>query len=344
MDSVELLAFARALIDVDSTTGREQDVAALIARGLRERGWHVDEQPIGDGRFNVIARVGEAGIRAPRVVLSTHFDCVPPFFPSRVEGGRLYGRGACDAKGILAAQVAAAERARMSGRTDVGLLFVAGEERGSDGAKAANMWPTDSRVLINGEPTDNRLGLATKGVYRARLTATGRAAHSSLPELGESAIEKMIDALVALREVPWPSDDLLGATTYSVGLISGGVAPNVIPANASAEVMFRTVGDYRDVREDLTDSVGTLGTVTDVLVVPPVRLRTVPGFGTAVFAYTTDVPFLTNWGTPMLFGPGSITVAHTDEEHVDIAELVRAVDGYEAIIASACNGLASARP
>jgi len=328
VDHAELLSFARALVDIDSTTGREQEVATFIARTLRERGWHVDQQPLTDGRFNVIARVGE-----PAVVLSTHFDCVPPFFPSRVEGGRLYGRGACDAKGILAAQVVAAERARLAGRTDVGLLFVAGEERGSDGAKAANEWANTSKILINGEPTDNRLGIATKGVYRARLTAVGRAAHSSLPHLGESAIEKMLDALVALRETEWPVDDLLGPTNYSIGLMSGGVAPNVIPPNASAELMFRTVGDYRDVRDLLEAAIGTCATIEDVLVVPPVRLHTLDGFDTAVFAYTTDVPFLTNWGVPMLLGPGSITVAHTDEESIDLVELEAAVHLYEQLLA-----------
>lgn len=327
MDHAELIAFTRALVDIDSTTGREQEVAAFISRYLRGRGWHVDEQPLADGRFNVIARVGE-----PAVVLSTHFDCVPPFFPSRIEGTRIYGRGACDAKGILAAQVATAERARLTGRTDVGLLFVAGEERGSDGAKAANEWPTTSTLLINGEPTDNRLGIATKGVYRARLTATGRAAHSSLPHLGESAIEKMLDALVALREADWPVDPVLGETNYSIGLMSGGVAPNVIPPNASAELMFRTVGDYREVRDQLEEVIGTCASIDDVLVVPPVRLKTVDGFDTAVFAYTTDVPFLTNWGAPMLLGPGSITVAHTDQEFIEIAELEEAVRLYGRLV------------
>ncbi len=331
MNNAEVLPFARALVDLDSTTGREQAAAGFLARTLRELGWQVDEQPLADGRFNVIARVPGVA-ESPRVVLSTHFDCVPPFFPSRVEGSRLYGRGACDAKGILASQVAAAERARKAGRTDVGLLFVAGEERGSDGARAANLWPTASRWLINGEPTDNRLGAATKGVYRARLLATGKAAHSSQPELGESAIEKMVDALVALREVEWPADDLLGETNYSVGLISGGVAPNVIPAAASAELMFRTVGDYRDVRDQLTDALGSLATVGDILVVPPVRLHTIEGVETAVFAYTTDVPFLDKWGTPMLLGPGSIAVAHTDEEFVEIEELLRSVDLYGTLL------------
>jgi acetylornithine deacetylase len=327
MNEFELVAFARALVDIDSTTGREQEAGAFIARTLRDLGWHVDEQALTDGRFNVIARIDE-----PRVVLSTHFDCVPPFFPSRVEGTRLYGRGSCDAKGILAAQVATAERARAEGRRDVGLLFVAGEERGSDGAKTANTWPTTSQFLINGEPTDNRLGIATKGVYRARLTATGRAAHSSQPELGESAIDKLIDALVEIRGLSWPTDPLFGPTNYSVGLISGGVAPNVIAPLASAELMFRTVGDYLDVRAMLATAAGPLASVEDVLVVPPVRLHTVDGLDRAVFAYTTDVPFLDRWGTPMLLGPGSITVAHTDNECVDIAELTGAVNAYGTLI------------
>lgn len=327
MTDFDLVAFARALVDIDSTTGREQEAGTFIARSLRQLGWHVDEQPIADNRFNVIARIGD-----PRVVLSTHFDCVPPFFPSRVEGSTLYGRGACDAKGILAAQIAAAERARVAGRADVGLLFVAGEERGSDGAKAADTWPTSSRFLINGEPTDNRLGIATKGVYRARLVAIGKAAHSSLPQLGESAIDKLIDALVDVRRVAWPTDPLLGATNYSVGLISGGVAPNVIAPMASAELMFRTVADYQDVRRLLADAVGSRATVEDVLVVPPVRLHTMDGLESAVFAYTTDVPFLAAWGTPMLLGPGSITVAHTDDERVEIAELSRAVECYQRLL------------
>lgn len=327
MNQVDILEFARALIDIDSTTGREQEASAFIARTLRERGWHVDEQPVGGGRCNVIARIEQ-----PSVVLSTHVDCVPPFFPSRIEDGRLYGRGACDAKGILAAQVAAAEQAREAGRTDVGLLFVVGEERGSDGAKAANGWPNISQRLINGEPTDSRLGIATKGVYRARLTAAGRAAHSSLPHLGESAIEKLVDALVALRDADWPADPVLGPTTYAVGLVSGGVAPNVIPPSATAELMFRTVGDYREVRDRLADAIGTCAVIEDVLVVPPVRFHTEPSFETAVFAFTTDVPFLTHWGAPMLFGPGSITVAHTDDEHIGIEELMRAVGAYGRLI------------
>ena len=200
MDPVELVALARSLIDIDSTTGRERDACRWVSSWLSDRGYHVVEQPVADNRFNVVATLD-----APDVVLSTHIDTVPPFFSSREEKGLLYGRGACDAKGILAAQIAALERLRAEGERRVGLLVVVGEERGSQGAHTANTRTPGSRFLINGEPTDNRLGVATRGVYRLRLTATGRAAHSSHPELGESAIEKLLDALIELRDWRCPS-------------------------------------------------------------------------------------------------------------------------------------------
>jgi acetylornithine deacetylase len=321
VDPVDPLALARQLIDIDSTTGREGEVAAVLARFLRDRGYAVLEQPLANGRTNVVAAAGE-----PRLVFSTHFDCVPPFFPSRIDGDRLYGRGACDAKGILAAQVAAAETLRARGETRIGLVFVAGEERGSDGAKAANNIGSQSMFLINGEPTDNRLAVATRGVFRIKLTAHGRAAHSGYPELGESAIEKLVDVLNDLRAAAWPADELLGTTHYTVGLISGGVAPNVIPPHAEAEIIFRSVADHAALRDRLLAIVNGRVGVEVVLEVPPVRLRTEPGFDTAAFAYTTDIPFLDRWGTPLLFGPGSIHVAHTDGEFVSIAELGRAVE------------------
>jgi acetylornithine deacetylase len=261
------------------------------------------------------------------VTFSTHYDCVPPFFPSRVEGDRLHGRGSCDAKGILAAQVVAAERLRAAGRDDVALLFVVGEERGSEGALAANLDPLPSQYLVNGEPTENQLAEATRGVLRVRLTASGRAAHSSYPERGESAIEKLVDAIVALRAIEWPDDPRFGRTTYTVGVIDGGVAPNVVPAEASAEVLFRTVGSLDEVRGRLAP-LRALVAVDDVLGIAPVFMHTVPGFDTATFPYTTDVPLLTNWGRPLLYGPGSVLQAHTDDEHVAIADLVRAVDDY----------------
>jgi len=329
VDQVGPLALARQLIDIESTTGNEGRVGVWLANFLRERGYSVLEQPFEGSRINVIAAVGE-----PEVVFSTHFDCVPPFFPSRVENGKLYGRGSCDAKGILAAQVAAAERLRAKGETRIGLVFVGGEERGSDGAKAANRIASKSRFLINGEPTDLRLGAATRGAFRVRLTATGKAAHSGYPELGESAIEKLLDCLVALRAADWPADPLLGKTHYTIGLINGGVAPNVIPPNAEAEVFFRTVGEHAPLREMLRKTLAERVEVTEILELPAARLHTVPGFETAVFSYFSDIPFLTNWGTPLLLGPGSIHVAHTDQEHLAIDELNRAVDIYEKLAAS----------
>jgi acetylornithine deacetylase len=336
--SVDHIALARQLIDIESTTGREGEVGRWLASYLRGRGYSVLEQPLepignsvmsGISRVNVIAAVGE-----PEVVFSTHFDCVPPFFPSRIENGMVYGRGSCDAKGILAAQIAAAERLRAKGETRVGLVFVGGEERGSDGAKAANQIASKSRFLINGEPTDLRLGAATRGAFRVRLTAKGKAAHSGYPELGESAIDKLIDALMALRAATWPADPLLGETHFTIGLISGGVAPNVVSPHAEAEVFFRTVGEHGPVRETLRRAVSGRVTVEEILELPAARMHTVPGFETAVFSYFSDIPFLSKWGTPLLIGPGSIHVAHTDHECVAISELDRAVDVYEKLAAT----------
>lgn len=329
MDSVNAVDLARALIDIDSTTGREGAVAEFLAERLRELGYVVHLQLLSDGRANVYARLD-----SPVVTFSTHVDCVPEFFPSRIESGRLYGRGASDAKGILAAQVAAAERLRATGERRVGLLFVAGEERGSDGAMAANaLAPPTAKYLINGEPTENVLGAATRGVYRVTLTAQGRAAHSSRPDLGTSAIEKLIDVLVDLRTAPWPADPLLGRTHYTVGLIGGGVAPNVIPGEASAELLFRSVSDPAPLRAVLEAVVAGRATIGHVLTVPPVRLETLSGFETAVFWYTTDIPFLDRWGAPLLIGPGSVTQAHTADEYVDIEALHHAVDLYERLAA-----------
>ena len=323
MDPVTQIRLTRELVDIDSTTGREGEAGRFIAATLRGLGYDVTEQPVADGRCNVIALAGR-----PDVVLSTHFDCVPPYSPSRESGNMLFGRGSCDAKGTLVAQIAAVERLRAAGESRVGLLFVVGEERGSDGARAANVVAPGSRFLVNGEPTDNRLATATRGAYRARLRASGRAAHSSLPELGVSAIEKLVDALVALRSADWPSDPDLGRTFYTVGLISGGIAPNVISPSAEAEVMFRTVGPYEAVKGVLELCAGALVAIEDVLVVPPVRLGTVPGIDTAAFSFTTDIPLLDRWGKPLLLGPGSVALAHIEDEHVPIAELHRAVDLY----------------
>lgn len=321
---IDVVALTRRLVDVDSTTGREGDVGRLLAGYLRERGYRVEEQVVKDDRINVYARLDAD----PAVVFSTHIDCVPPFFPSREENGRLYGRGACDAKGIAAVQIAAAEQLRAAGERRIGLLFVAGEERGSDGARLANRHaPPGVQYLVDGEPTDNRLGLATRGAVRVRLMAKGRPAHSAYPELGESAIDKLLDALLTIRGFELPEDPVLGRTTYSIGLIQGGIAPNVISPHASAELMFRTVADSAPIHAALS-AVTSLVTLETLLDIPAVHLATADGFDTATFSFGTDIPMLTKWGSPLLLGPGSIHVAHTAEEHVAVDELCAAVGLY----------------
>jgi acetylornithine deacetylase len=331
VDPVNVLEFAREFIDIDSTTGREGDAGRWLSSRLRALGYTVTEQPVGDGRFNVFA-----ALDPPRAVFSTHYDCVPPFFGSSVRDGCLYGRGACDAKGILAAQVAAAEQLRKTGERRIGMLYVVGEERGSDGAKIANESSPGSNFLINGEPTDNRLGAGTRGVLRLRLHATGRAAHSSAPELGESAIDKLLDALIFLRTIELPADPVIGPTYYTIGLIEGGIAPNVIPPVAWAEALFRTSRPADEVLRSV-QALTRFVRLEEVLRVPDVRLQTFGDLGieTAVFPFATDIPFLTNWGTPLLFGPGSFHVAHTSDEHVRIGEMEEAVEKYVRI-ATAC--------
>jgi acetylornithine deacetylase len=321
MNAVE---FARELIDIDSTTGREQAAGDWLGSRLRALGYTVVEQPVSDGRHNVIATLD-----APAVVLSTHYDCVPPFFPSSIRDGRLYGRGSCDAKGILAAQVAAVEQMRVAGERRVGMLFVVGEERGSDGATVANQSPIGSRFFINGEPTDSKLAIATRGNLRVRLRATGRACHSAAPENGVSAIDKLLDALIQLRGIQLPSDPDLGRTYYTVGLIDGGVAPNVVPPHASAEVMFRTVGAPERLHELLQELVPAVE-IEEILRVPHVRLKSWQDapMERAVFPFTTDIPLLDRWGQPLLFGPGSFLMAHTAEEYLDLAELEAAIGKY----------------
>jgi len=332
MDTLEAVAFARGLIDIDSTTGREAQAGEWLAARLDALGYRVVKQPLSDGRFNVVATIDR-----PEVVLSTHYDCVPPFFPSRLGEGRLSGRGSCDAKGILAAQVAAAEQMRAAGENRVALLFVVGEERGSDGAAAANLDPIGSKFLVNGEPTDNRLATGTRGILRVRLDARGRAGHSSAPEEFESAIEKLVDALSRLRQLPLPSHPAFGTTSYSVGLIEGGVAPNVVPAHASAEVMFRIVSDA-DATLAAVKTLEPLVEVREILRVPPVLLHTIPGIPSASFPYTTDIPLLDRWGVPLLFGPGSFLVAHTDDEHLELSEFEASIGGYVSIVNALLTG------
>jgi len=320
---VRLFELTRRLIDIESISGNEKNVALFLKDYLAAMGAEVTLEEAEPNRPNVRAFWGR-----PDVVLSTHLDTVPPFYPSSEDEQFIYGRGACDAKGIIATQIEAASRLRQEAISDIGLLFVVGEERNSAGALAANQKPPGSRYLIDGEPTDNRLALGTKGALRVSIDASGKAAHSAYPELGESAIEKLIVALELLKKLDLPEDELLGKTTYNIGIIQGGVAPNVVPDFAHAEIMYRLVEPADKLLISLQRAVGSLASVNKIFYIPPVKLGTIEDLETTVVSFATDIPSLTAWGQPFLIGPGSIHVAHTDQEKVAKDELVHGAAIY----------------
>ena len=322
---MDVVALTRKLVDIESITGNEAPVGEVLLKELIGRGYKARKMPVEGARFNVLATPPEEP--KPKVFFSTHMDTVPPFFPSREDVGRVYGRGSCDAKGIIAVQTAAAEQLRAEG-VFVGLLFLIGEERDSQGAKTANEQADGCKFLVNGEPTENRIALASKGTLRIELTATGRMAHSAYPELGESAIDKLVQALTRLRAMKLPELAGIGPCTFNIGMIRGGRAPNVIPDHAAAELLFRLVGPTAELRKQIVETVGTLATANFYLEIPFMRFRTVAGLPTMVAAFTTDIPALTSWGKPLLIGPGSIHVAHTDGEYVEKKQLAEAVELY----------------
>jgi len=323
--AMDPVALTRQLIDIESLTGKEAAAAAFLASYLEELGYVVERMPVEDERFNVFAK--PANVDQPALVFSTHIDTVPPFLPSREDETNIYGRGACDAKGIIAAQIVACERLRKSGKS-AGLLFVVGEERDSLGAAIANKNPRGSQFLVNGEPTDNRIALASKGALRVEVTAHGRMAHSAYPELGESAIDKLLDALQALRAMPLPHNPEIGSSTVNIGIIEGGRATNVIPDFAKAQLLYRLVGPSQELRDAIVLAVGALAEVHFVLDIPYMRFLTVPGIPTMTASFTSDIPQLAAWGRPVLLGPGSILVAHTDREFLAKAELMQAIELY----------------
>jgi acetylornithine deacetylase len=334
--AIDPIQLTRQLVNIESTTYCEGLAGAFLHEYLTTQRYAVERMPVaqpdhaitpgaGNGeRFNVYAAL--PGV-TPDVVLSTHMDTVPPFFGCTEDDEFLYGRGACDAKGIIAAQVAAADRLRESG-IKIGLLFVVGEERDSAGAIVANKSPKGSKFLINGEPTDSRLALASKGALRIELRAKGRMAHSAYPELGESAIDKLVEALHDILAMPLPVEPEIGPSTLNVGLISGGYAPNVIADKAEAHILIRTVGPAEEIRRSVIALVGDRADVVFSLDLPFIRMRKVGNLPTMIAKFTTDIPALTAWGEPLLLGPGSIHVAHTPHEKIAKKELLEAVDLY----------------
>ena len=323
---MNLLELTRELIDIPSVTGDELAVGQYLSTYLEGLGYQVERQEVAQDRFNVIATRAEP----PRIVFSTHMDTVPPFIESSEDEEFVYGRGSCDAKGIIAAQIFAAERLRAEDVSDVGLLFTVDEELSSIGAQAANKHAVarECQFLINGEPTDNRLATGTKGSVRVIITTEGRAAHSAYPEAGESAIEKLLDILREIRACAWPEDSFFGTTTCNIGVLSGGTRPNVIADKARAELQIRLGIDIEHVERVLEDAVRGRGQLEYASAHNPVRLFAVSGFEQCVVRFTTDVPYLSSWGKPLLIGPGSILDAHTDHERISKNELHTAVDLY----------------
>ncbi len=332
---MDLFALTRQLIDIESTTPNEGAVGDFLFAELMRRGFDARKMPVESERNNVLATWPDHP--RPEVVFSTHMDTVPPFVPSSEDETRIYGRGSCDAKGIIAAQIEAAENLRKAG-VFTGLLFLVGEERDSVGAVKANQHPIGARFMINGEPTDNRLALASKGSLHVVLTARGKMAHSAYPELGESAIDKLVEALHRLQAMKLPESEDVGPCTKNVGMIEGGRARNIIPDHARAELFYRLVGPAEELRRQIVDTVDALADVEFTREAPFMRMHTLDGLPTMVAAFTTDVPSLTNWGKPLLVGPGSIHVAHTEGEFVEKKQLQEAVDLYCAVARRLCAG------
>ena len=328
----DVAAIAAWLMAIESTSGNETRLVTAFARALEGRGWEVTRIPVPGGeRFDILATTGSG----PFVTLSTHLDTVPPFIPPSRQGDTLFGRGSCDAKGIAAAMLCAAERLRNDG-VSVALLFVVGEETTHDGAHAADTWRTStgfqSIALVNGEPTESTLALGTKGAIRVIVRTAGEAAHSAYPHLGRSATAALVHLLADLDGLELPTDELLGETTINIGKLSGGVADNVLAPSAEARLMARLVTSGDELWALLQRWATGRATLERSIEVPPVRLGTLDGFPTSVVAFATDIPAMPSWGTPYLFGPGSIHVAHRDDEHVRVADLESAVDAYERIV------------
>ncbi len=333
---IDPIALTRQLVEIPSPTGQEQAVCGWLADYLHDLGYSVTCQPVADGRDNIYARRA-----TPVVVLSTHLDTVPPAVPFREDATTLYGRGTCDAKGLAAAMIAAAERLHEAGEDRVALLFVVGEEDGSDGAVAAEMLEPKGRFLINCEPTENRLVVAQKGALRVMLTATGRACHSGYPELGDTAIDHLLDALERIRRIVLPIDPLFGPSTLNIGRIAGGEAPNVLAPSARAELLIRLVGNAAPVRDAVTAAAGNDVTVDFPLEIPAHRAPSLDGWAETAVAFSSDLPFFAAWGVGYQLGPGSIHVAHTDREHIAKADLLEGVSLYERLSLTLLGGARS---
>lgn len=323
---MNLFELTTSLMSIPSTSGEEEAVGFWLRDHLESLGWTVELQSVSANQNNVIATLNDN----PRVWMSTHMDTVPPFIPPTADDEKIYGRGACDAKGIIAAQITAAEQLRKEGISDIGLLFTVEEERASTGAKAANLHPLAAKCeyMINGEPTDNDLAIGSKGSFRLMIKTSGKAAHSAYPEMGDSAILTLLDVLDDIRQTKFPHDDFFGETTVNIGMIDGGLALNIIPPKAEAGLLIRLTTKREPIETALQNIARGRAEIEVLSCSEPVRLHPVDGFKQKVVRFTTDIPHMPNWGKPLLLGPGSILVAHTKDEFVLKKDLEMAVQFY----------------
>jgi acetylornithine deacetylase len=323
---MDLFELTQRLMNIPSTSGDEEAIGYWLRDHLASLGWNVELQPVSENQNNVIATLNGS----PRVWFSTHMDTVPPFIPPTEDDEKIYGRGACDAKGIIAAQITAAERLRTEGATDIGLLYTVEEERSSAGAKVVNEHPLAAKCeyMINGEPTDNDLAIGSKGSFRLMVKTSGKAAHSAYPEQGDSAIETLLDILNDIRQTRFQHDEFFGETTVNIGTIEGGLALNIVPPKAEAGLLIRLTTKREPIETALQNVIRGRGEIEVLSCSEPVKMLPVEGFDQKVVRFTTDIPHMPNWGQPLLLGPGSILVAHTKHEYVLKKDLETAVGLY----------------
>ncbi len=322
---INVSTLAKELIDVPSITGSEALLAEVVERHLNAMGMNVVRQAVDPNRWNVFASY----VERPSILYTTHMDTVPPFFPSVEKEGFIFGRGACDAKGIMACMMRAVEELAESGFHGTALLFVVGEELDSVGARVAAERLSGFKYVINGEPTSNQLISGQKGSLIVRLLAHGIAAHSGYPEMGSSAIETLLSVLNDILAEDWGSDSQLGTATVNIGVIEGGVAPNVIPDKAGAEVFFRIVDPAENVYTRLRKIAGRRIELEIVTKSNPQLLHVVDGMKTTIAGFGSDVQYLRRLGTPLMLGPGSIIDAHTGREKISREEMDEAVELYK---------------
>ncbi|KAI3335985.1 hypothetical protein F4824DRAFT_138416 [Ustulina deusta] len=331
----------KSLMSIVSTSELEHGIGVFLEQHLQGLGYTVERIPIAPGstRHNVYAYLGSS--RQTRVLLTAHMDTVPPHIPLSIDGEIIRGRGSSDDLGPLAAQILAAEELRREGKIraegDIGLLFVVGEENGGHGMIAANDMGLSWEAGIFAEPTESKLAKGHKGQVAFEVIAQGVACHSGYPHLGKSATSALLAVLNELSATSWPESDLLGPSTFNIGTLEGGEKHNIVAPSAKALCEVRMVADLPGIKAKLREIVSRHADVElrFVFEYPEALLDwEIDGFDAAPVAFGTDVPRLRNefCGKRVLYGPGSILVAHGPDEYIRVPELIESISGYKRLV------------